>query len=52
MRLVPETGLKQSNHRLGIAKMTGASLIFALQDGISKHLSVTYNPMMVVLMRY
>ena len=42
----------QSNHRLGILLMTAASLIFAFQDGISKHLSVTYNPMMVVLIRY
>ncbi|MCY3880087.1 MAG: DMT family transporter [Rhodobacteraceae bacterium] len=41
-----------SNHRLGIAFMTAASLIFAFQDGISKYLSVTYNPMMVVLIRY
>lgn len=32
--------------------MTLASLIFAFQDGISKYLSVTYNPMVVVLIRY
>ena len=32
--------------------MTLTSLIFAFQDGISKYLSVTYNPMMVVLIRY
>lgn len=44
--------MTKSNHRLGIMLMILASLIFALQDGISKYLSVAYNPMMVILIRY
>lgn len=41
-----------SNVRLGILLMCMAALIFAFQDGISKHLSVEYNPLMVVMIRY
>ena len=40
------------NHRLGIVLMVLTSLIFACQDGISKHLAVEYNSMMVVMIRY
>jgi drug/metabolite transporter (DMT)-like permease len=38
--------------RLGIALMILTSLIFALQDGISRYLAETYNVMTVVMLRY
>ena len=40
------------NHRLGITLMILTALVFAFQDGISKHLAVEYNPMIVVMFRY
>ncbi|MCE2523622.1 MAG: DMT family transporter [Rhodobacteraceae bacterium] len=40
------------NHRLGISLMILTSFVFAFQDGISKHLAVEYNSMMVVMIRY
>ena len=40
------------NHRLGITFMTLTALVFAFQDGISKHLAVEYNSMMVVMLRF
>ena len=40
------------NHRLGITLMILTSLVFACQDGISKHLAIEYNSMMVVMVRY
>lgn len=40
------------NNRLGISLMVLTTLIFACQDGISKHLAVEYNPMIVVMIRY
>ncbi|MBW6505322.1 MAG: DMT family transporter [Rhodobacteraceae bacterium] len=40
------------NTRKGVAMMIGATLIFALQDGISRHLAGTYNVYMVVMIRY
>ena len=39
------------NNRLGISLMILTTLIFASQDGISKHLAVEYNPMIVVMIR-
>ena len=41
----------QSN-RLGIALMIATTLVFALQDGISRHLAENYNTLMVVMIRY
>ncbi len=41
-----------TNPRLGIFLMIGATLIFALQDGISRHLAAEYNVMMIVMIRY
>ena len=38
--------------RLGIALMAAAMLIFAAQDGLSRHLAAEYNVMMVVMVRY
>jgi drug/metabolite transporter (DMT)-like permease len=40
------------NTRLGIILMAAATLVFALQDGISKHLAAEYNTMMVIMVRY
>ncbi|WP_372841746.1 DMT family transporter [Phaeovulum sp.] len=40
------------NTRKGVAMMIGATLIFALQDGISRHLAGAYNVYMVVMIRY
>lgn len=37
---------------LGIALMIGATIVFALQDGMSRHLAGTYNTWMVVMIRY
>ena len=41
----------QSN-RNGILVMIAATFVFAVQDGISQHLAVTYNTFMVVMIRY
>ncbi len=40
------------NTRLGIWLMIATMLIFALQDGLSRHLAGEYNVMMVVMIRY
>ncbi len=40
------------NTRLGIALMVLTTLIFAAQDGISRHLAGEYNVVMVVMIRY
>jgi drug/metabolite transporter (DMT)-like permease len=40
------------NPRLGIALMILATLVFALQDGISRHLAASYNVLTVVTIRY
>jgi drug/metabolite transporter (DMT)-like permease len=42
----------QSNNRLGIALMISATFVFAMQDGISRHLAGEYNVFMVVMVRY
>ncbi|MVO15308.1 DMT family transporter [Parasedimentitalea huanghaiensis] len=41
-----------NNVPLGILLMIGATVVFALQDGISRHLAGTYNTYMVVMVRY
>ncbi len=43
---------QQNNIRAGIALMIAATVVFALQDGISRHLAATYNTYMVVMIRY
>ncbi len=40
------------NTRLGIILMSLTSLVFALQDGISRHLAGEYNVWMVVMIRF
>ena len=42
----------EQNTRLGIWLMIATSVIFALQDGISRHLGATYNIYMVVMIRF
>ncbi|NUB46017.1 DMT family transporter [Fertoebacter nigrum] len=44
--------MTEQNTRLGIGLMVVTTLIFALQDGISRHLAGEYNVMMVVMIRY
>lgn len=41
-----------NNTRLGIALMIATSVVFAGQDGISRHLAGEYNVYMVVMIRY
>ncbi len=41
-----------NNTRLGIALMVAVSVVFAAQDGISRHLAGEYNVFMVVMIRY
>ncbi|MEM9755410.1 MAG: DMT family transporter [Pseudomonadota bacterium] len=40
------------NPRLGIALMVATTFVFAVQDGISRHLAGEYNVLMVVMIRY
>jgi drug/metabolite transporter (DMT)-like permease len=41
-----------NNTRLGIALMVATTLVFAAQDGLSRHLAGSYNVWMVVMVRY
>lgn len=40
------------NQRTGILLMIATTLIFAIQDGISRHLSESYNVYMIVMIRF
>ncbi len=44
--------MKRQDPRLGIVLMVLATLVFSLQDTISRYLSAGYNVMMVVMIRY
>ena len=44
--------MTEQNTRLGILLMIAVSVIFALQDALSRHLASTYNVYMVVMIRY
>ncbi|PKP73880.1 MAG: EamA family transporter [Alphaproteobacteria bacterium HGW-Alphaproteobacteria-6] len=44
--------MTQENTRLGILLMIATSFVFAMQDGISRHLAGAYNVYMVVTIRY
>lgn len=46
------TRMAQSNLRLGIILMIATTFVFAMQDGISRHLAGEYNVFMVVMIRY
>lgn len=39
-------------NRLGILLMVATTFVFAMQDGISRHLAAEYNTLMVVMIRY
>ena len=41
-----------NNTRLGILLMIATSFVFAMQDGVSRHLAQEYNVLMVVMIRY
>ena len=45
-------GTPQDNPRLGIALMILTTLVFAVQDGMSRHLAAHYSVMTVVMIRY
>jgi len=40
------------NTRLGVLLMIATTFVFAVQDGISRHLAGDYNVLMVVMIRY
>ncbi len=42
----------ERNTRLGIMLMIATTFVFAMQDGISRHLAGEYNTLMVVMIRY
>ena len=42
----------QQNTSLGILLMSATALVFALQDGMSRHLAANYNVWMVVMIRF
>ena len=42
----------QDNPRLGIALMIATTIVFAVQDGISRYLAANYNFITVVTIRY
>ncbi|PPB79563.1 drug/metabolite transporter (DMT)-like permease [Albidovulum inexpectatum] len=44
--------MDEGNFRLGAALMIATSFVFAMQDGISRHLAGEYNVFMVVMVRY
>ncbi len=43
---------QMNNTRLGIILMIATTVVFAAQDGISRHLAGEYNVLMVVMVRY
>ena len=44
--------MTEQNFRLGAILMTATAFVFAMQDGISRHLASEYNVYMVVMVRY
>ncbi len=44
--------MKEQNTRLGIWLMVATTFVFAMQDGISRHLAEEYNVLMVIMIRY
>lgn len=46
------TSVPQNNARLGILLMIATTFVFAMQDGISRHLAGEYNVFMVIMIRY
>ena len=44
--------MREQNTRLGILLMAATTFVFAVQDGLSRHLADEYNVLMVVMIRY
>ncbi|GFE64988.1 DMT family transporter [Litoreibacter roseus] len=44
--------MTEANTRMGIWLMVATTFVFAIQDGISRHLAGEYNVLMVVMIRY
>lgn len=44
--------MTEQNTRLGIMLMVATTFIFAMQDGLSRHLAGEYNVLMVIMVRY
>lgn len=44
--------MTERNPKLGILLMIATTFVFAMQDGISRHLGAQYNVLMVVMIRY
>jgi drug/metabolite transporter (DMT)-like permease len=44
--------MTEQNTRLGIMLMIATTFVFAMQDGISRHLAGEYNVFMVIMIRY
>jgi drug/metabolite transporter (DMT)-like permease len=44
--------MTEQNPRLGILLMIATTFVFAMQDGISRHLAGEYNVFMVIMIRY
>ena len=44
--------MTEQNTRLGIWLMIATTFVFALQDGISRHLAAEYSVLMVVMIRF
>lgn len=44
--------MTEQNTRLGILLMVATTMVFAVQDGLSRHLAGEYNVLMVVMIRY
>jgi len=52
MTVTAKAQRQTNNVSQGVMLMIGATVVFALQDGISRHLAGTYNTYMVVMVRY
>ncbi len=44
--------MTEQNTRLGVLLMIATTIVFAVQDGLSRHLAGSYNVYMVVMVRY
>ncbi|SEM75656.1 Permease of the drug/metabolite transporter (DMT) superfamily [Loktanella fryxellensis] len=44
--------MQTSNTRLGVGLMIATTFVFAVQDGLSRHLASEYNVLMIVMIRY
>ncbi|MCC5964014.1 MAG: EamA/RhaT family transporter, partial [Rhodobacteraceae bacterium] len=44
--------MSPQNNTLGIWLMIATSFVFAMQDGLSRHLAGEYNVLMIIMIRY